>query len=154
MQKKWTLSPLVWSVNKHVLEMSGVVCRIIFVFFLSKPILLFKGWVRSGSCIGGHFIGRLTSWVRFLICRYLGNPFSKCVTWGGHKLSGARLDTEKAPSNIIWILFDYIFFRIKRALFILFKILDTCPPPHAPPVPTPPAKVQIYETGYFYCNLL
>ena len=35
---------------------------------------------------------------------------------------------------IIWILFDYIFFRIKKALFILFKILwgggsgGPCPP--------------------------
>ena len=30
---------------------------------------------------------------------------------------------------IIWILFDYIFFRIKKALFILFKILwGACPP--------------------------
>ena len=29
---------------------------------------------------------------------------------------------ERAPSNIIWILFDYIF-RIKRPLFILFEML-------------------------------
>ena len=34
------------------------------------------------------------------------------------------MDMERAPSNIIWILFDYIFFRIKKALFILFKMLD------------------------------
>ena len=33
---------------------------------------------------------------------------------GGHELSGALLDMERAPSNIIWILFDYVFFRIER----------------------------------------
>ena len=38
------------------------------------------------------------------------------------------MDMERAPSNIIWILFDYIFFRIKRALFILFKMLGACAP--------------------------
>ena len=32
--------------------------------------------------------------------------------WVGHELSGALLHTERALSNIIWILFDYIFFRI------------------------------------------
>ena len=34
----------------------------------------------------------------------------KQVEVGGYKLSGALLDTERAPSNIIWILFDYILF--------------------------------------------
>ena len=48
------------------------------------------------------------------------------------------MDTERAPSNIIWTLFDYIFFRIKRALFILFKmfggvrVMPPVPTPHAP----------------------
>ena len=55
---------------------------------------------------------------------------------GGHEHSGPLLDTGRAPSNIIWILFDYIFFRIKRAPFILIKMLGegegggTCP--HSP----------------------
>ena len=29
---------------------------------------------------------------------------------GGHELSGALLDTERAPSNIIWTLFEYILY--------------------------------------------
>ena len=52
----------------------------------------------------------------------VGSKF-KLRRGGGHELSGEFLNTERAPSNIIWILFDYIFFRIKRALFILFKML-------------------------------
>ena len=37
------------------------------------------------------------------------------------QVSGVLLDPERAPSNVICILFDYMFFRIKRALFILFN---------------------------------
>ena len=79
---------------------------------------------------------------------------------GGTSSSGEFLDTERAPSNIIWTLFDYIFFRIKRALFILFKMLGgglgLCPRflRPIPPVPTPHARFlrsctfQLYFTGY------
>ena len=54
---------------------------------------------------------------------------------GGHELSGVLLDTERAPSNIIWILFDYIFFRLnihKKGTFQNVGV-EGC----APPVPTP-----------------
>ena len=55
---------------------------------------------------------------------------------GGHKLSGVLLDTESAPSNIIWILFDYIFFRTKKALH--FKLLGGGSRAPCPLVPVPP----------------
>ena len=57
---------------------------------------------------------------------------------GGHELSGALLDMERAPSNIIWILFDYVFFRIEGTLFILFKMFsknDVLPMPPGSYVP-------------------
>ena len=45
------------------------------------------------------------------------------------QVSGSLLDAERAPSNIIWILFDYIFFRIKIILFKMWGgVRGTCPP--------------------------
>ena len=46
---------------------------------------------------------------------------------------GSTFGYGKASSNIIYILFDYMFFRIQRALFILFKMFGE----HVPPCPPP-----------------
>ena len=83
-----------------------------------------------------------------LACSYVGSKFKLGGRGEGHELSGALLDTEGALSNIIWILFDYIFFRLnihkKGTFHPVQNVVEHMPPrlAHAPrflrpPVPTP-----------------